>query len=154
MPQELVDKIKKAGTFNQGYALTEALAADQLDMAWHTLPVSAGKQNAATFEVSALKKAGVNLTEVPPRYSSNYFMHIWSSGYGAGYYAYAWTEMLSDDAFVWFEENGGLTRDNGQRFRDMILSKGNTENYGEIFQKFRGSAPNIQPMLESRGLVK
>ena len=154
MPQALVDKIKKAGTFNQGYALTEALAADQLDMAWHTLAANAGKQDVDKFEATALEKAGINLPQVPPRYRSSYFLHIWANGYAAGYYAYAWTEMLDDDAFAWFQEHGGLTRDNGQRFRDMILSKGNTENYGDMFKAFRGHAPDIHPMLVSRGLVK
>lgn len=154
IPQALVDKIKKAGTFNQGYALTEALGADAIDMAWHTLPGNAGKQDVNAFEAEALKKAGLNLAEVPPRYRSSYFLHIFTNGYAAGYYAYAWTEMLDDDAYQWFVEHGGLSRANGQRFRDMILSKGNTEDYGTMFKAFRGHDPDIHPMLVSRGLVK
>ncbi|OKS88692.1 peptidyl-dipeptidase Dcp [Mucilaginibacter polytrichastri] len=154
MPQALVDKIKKAGTFNQGYALTEALGGDAIDMAWNTLGADNAKQDVDKFEATSLQKAGLNLSEVPPRYRSSYFLHIWSNGYAAGYYAYAWTEMLDDDAFSWFQENGGLTRANGQRFRDMILSKGNTENYGDMFKAFRGHNPDIKPMLVSRGLVK
>jgi peptidyl-dipeptidase Dcp len=154
MPQALVDKIKKAGTFNQGYALTEALGGDAIDMAWNTLSADNAKQDVDKFEVASLQKTGLNLSEVPPRYRSSYFLHIWSNGYAAGYYAYAWTEMLDDDAFSWFQENGGLTRANGQRFRDMILSKGNTENYGDMFKAFRGHNPDIHPMLVSRGLVK
>jgi peptidyl-dipeptidase Dcp len=154
MPQALVDKIKKAGTFNQGYALTEALGGDAIDMAWNTLSADNAKQDVDKFEAASLQKAGLNLSEVPPRYRSSYFLHIWSNGYAAGYYAYAWTEMLDDDAFSWFQENGGLTRANGQRFRDMILSKGNTENYGDMFKAFRGHNPDIKPMLVSRGLVK
>ena len=154
MPQALVDKIKKAGTFNQGYALTEALGGDAIDMAWNTLDVKDAKQDVDKFEVASLAKAGLNLSQVPPRYRSSYFLHIWSNGYAAGYYAYAWTEMLDDDAFSWFGENGGLTRANGQRFRDMILSKGNTESYADMFKAFRGHTPDINPMLKSRGLVK
>lgn len=154
MPQALVDKIKKAGAFNQGYALTEALGGDAIDMAWNTLGADNAKQDVDKFETAALQKAGLNLSQVPPRYRSSYFLHIWSNGYAAGYYAYAWTEMLDDDAYSWFEENGGLTRANGQRFRDMILSKGNTENYGDMFKAFRGHNPDIKPMLKARGLVK
>lgn len=153
MPQALVDKIKKAGTFNQGYALTEALAAADLDMQWHTLAPGAGKQDVDKFEIAALHKTQLDLPQVPPRYRSSYFLHIWSNGYAAGYYAYAWTEMLDDDAFSWFGEHGGLTRENGQRFRDMILSKGNTENYNTMFRAFRGHDPDIHPMLLNRGLV-
>ena len=153
MPQSLIDKIKKAGTFNQGYALTEALAADVIDMQWHTLPASAGPQDADKLEAAALQQHGFNPALVPPRYRSSYFLHIWVNGYAAGYYAYAWTEMLDDDAYQWFTEHGGLTRENGQRFREMILSKGNTEDYNKMFEDFRGHAPHIHPMLVSRGLV-
>ncbi len=153
MPQALVDKIKKAGTFNQGYALTEALAADGIDLAWNTLTAGNPKQDVDKFEAATLHKTRLDLPQVPPRYRSSYFLHIWSNGYAAGYYAYAWTEMLDDDAFSWFQENGGLTRANGQRFRDMILSKGNTEDYGSMFKAFRGHTPDIHPMLVSRGLL-
>ena len=153
MPQALIDKIKKAGAFNQGYALTEALADDAMDMKWHELPGTAPLQDADKFEADALQKAGLNLPQVPPRYRSSYFLHIWSNGYAAGYYAYAWTEMLDDDAFSWFTENGGLTRANGQRFRDMILSRGNTIEYGKMFRDFRGHNPDITPMEKNRGLI-
>jgi peptidyl-dipeptidase Dcp len=153
MPQTLVAKIKKAGTFNQGYALTEALADDAIDMQWHTLSAADSKQDANKLEAATLQKNGFNAALVPPRYRSSYFLHIWANGYAAGYYAYAWTEMLDDDAFSWFTENGGLSRKNGQRFRDMILSKGNTESYGEMFKAFRGHNPDIHPMLVSRGLL-
>lgn len=153
MPQALLDKIKKAATFNQGYALTEALAAAELDMQWHTLPAGSPLQDVDKFELSALQKTKLNLTEVPPRYRSSYFLHIWSNGYAAGYYAYSWTSMLENDAFAWFQENGGLTRKNGQRFRDMILSSGNTIEYGKMFRDFRGKDPDIKPMLRKRGLI-
>jgi len=153
MPQVLVDKIKKASKFNQGYALTEILAAASLDMKWHELTAAAPLQDADKFEAMALQETGLNLSQVPPRYRSSYFLHIWSNGYAAGYYAYLWTEMLDDDAFSWFTENGGLTRANGQRFRDMILSRGNTIEYGKMFRDFRGRNPDIKPMEKNRGLI-
>jgi len=154
MPQALVDKIKKAGTFNQGYALTEALAAAELDLQWHTLGPNDTPADADKFEAGALHKTMLDLPQVPPRYRSSYFLHIWANGYAAGYYAYAWTEMLDHDAFQWFMDNGGLTRANGQRFRDMVLSRGNTEDYGKLFRDFRGHDPDIHPMLVFRGLAK
>jgi peptidyl-dipeptidase Dcp len=152
MPQALVDKIKKAATFNQGYRLTELLAAAQLDMQWHTLPTSAPKENVDKFETEALGRTHLLLADVPPRYRSSYFLHIWSSGYQAGYYSYLWTEMLDDDAYEWFLEHGGMTRANGQRFRDLILSRGHTEDYGTMFRAFYGKDPEIGPMLKDRGL--
>jgi peptidyl-dipeptidase Dcp len=154
MPQVLVDKIKKAATFNQGYSLTEIIAAASLDMHWHELAADAPLQDADKFEVDALTKAGLNLPEVPSRYRSSYFLHIWANGYQAGYYAYLWTEMLDDDAFAWFMKNGGLTRENGQRFRDMILSRGNTIEYGKMYRDFTGHDPDIKPMEEKRGLLQ
>jgi len=153
MPQVLVDKIKKAATFNQGYSLTEILAAASLDMQWHQLPASAPLQDVDKFEAASLAKTGLNLSQVPPRYRSSYFLHIWANGYAAGYYAYLWTEMLDDDAFAWFKENGGLTRANGQRFRDMILSRGNTIEYGKMYRDFRGHDPSIKAMEQKRGLI-
>ena len=153
MPQALVDKIKKAATFNQGYNLTEILAAASLDLAWHKIPASAPLKNTDEFEKASLHQLKLDLAEVPPRYRTSYFSHIWGGGYGAGYYAYLWTEMLDDDAYSWFEENGGLNRVNGQRFRDMILSKGNTEDYGKMFREFRGHDPKIGPMEKNRGLT-
>ncbi|MEO8854084.1 MAG: peptidyl-dipeptidase Dcp [Ginsengibacter sp.] len=153
MPQELVDKIKKASSFDIGYNLTELLEASALDMQWHTLSASDSLQNVDSFEIAALRKTKLYLPQVPPRYRSSYFLHIWANGYAAGYYAYSWTQMLADDAFSWFQENGGLTRANGQRFRDMILSRGNTEDLGKMFRDFRGHNPDIQPMLKNRGLI-
>ncbi len=152
MPEELVEKIKKAALFNQGYDFTELLEAADLDMAWHTLPASAPEQNSDKFETESLKKDHLLIPQVPPRYRSSYFMHIWGNGYAAGYYAYLWSEMLDDDAFNWFIDNGGLTRENGDRFRDMILSRGATEDYGEMYRNFAGHDPQIEPMLKNRGL--
>ena len=154
MPVALIEKIKKAATFNQGYALTEALAAASLDMQWHSIGVEKTLKNVDSFENQALVKTKVNLSQVPPRYRSSYFLHIWGNGYAAGYYAYSWTEMLDDDAYSWFKEHGGLSRANGDRFRTMILSKGNTENLATIFLNFRGHAPDIRPMMENRGLLE
>jgi peptidyl-dipeptidase Dcp len=152
MPEELADKIKAANLFNQGYDFTEIIEASALDMAWHTLPASAPKQNADTFEIEALKKDSLYIPEVPPRYRSSYFTHIWRWGYAAGYYAYTWAEMLDDDAFNWFETHGGLTRENGDRFREMILSKGATEDYNKIFEEFTGHKPSLEPLFKNRGL--
>ena len=153
MPQALMDKMLLAAKFNRGYGSAEALAADELDMAWHTLPASAPKQNVDTFETKALADSGTDFPAVPPRYRSTYFAHIWTSGYAAGYYAYAWSEMLDDDTFQWFIDHGGPTRANGQRFRDMILSRGHSLDYGPMFKAFYGADPNVAPLLKYRGLT-
>jgi len=154
MPADLVAKIKKAEKFNQGYKLTELVAAAELDMQWHTLPASAPLQQPDAFEKQALEKMNVQLAAVPPRYRSSYFSHIWSSGYSAGYYAYLWSEMLDDDAYAWFEEHGGLTRANGDRFRQMVLSRGNTEDLAKMYAAWRGKDPSVEPMMKYRGLVE
>jgi len=153
IPQALVDRIKAADKWGQGYALGELLAASQLDLQWHMLPPGAPKQDVDKFEAQALKKTGTDFPNVPTRYRSSYFLHIWNMGYQSGYYAYQWTVMLDDDAFAWFTAHGGLTRANGQRFRDLILSKGHTMDYGPMFRAFYGKDPDIGPMLEHRGLT-
>jgi len=153
MPAEVVAKIKKSKTFNQGYEFTELLAAAQLDMQWHTLPPGAPLQNPDDFEKQALQKANIALSYVPPRYRSSYFLHIWGDQYAAGYYAYLWSEMLDDNAFQWFEDHGGMTRANGDRFRKMILSRGNTEDLDKMYADWLGGEPSIQPMLKDRGLA-
>lgn len=153
MPDALVEKIKKAKTFNQGYKTTEYLASALLDMAWHTLSADAPQQNVVEFEKAALDRFHVNLAAVPPRYHSTYFWHIWGGGYGAGYYGYLWSEVLADDTWAWFNENGGLTRKNGQRLRDMILARGQTEPLAAMYRAFRGRDPEVQPLLEQRGLA-
>jgi peptidyl-dipeptidase Dcp len=152
MPAELVAKIRKAESFNQGYKLTELVAAAELDMQWHTLPASAPLQKPDAFEKQALEKTHLLIEAVPPRYRSSYFSHIWSNDYSAGYYAYLWAEMLDDDAYQWFEEHGGLTRANGDRFRKMVLSRGNTEDLEKMYEAWRGKAPSVEPMLKDRGL--
>jgi len=153
MPKELIEKLKKARTFNQGFATTEYLGAALLDMAWHTIPADAPLMDAATFEPEALKRYNVALDQVPPRYKSTYFSHIWGGGYAAGYYAYLWSEVLDDDAYYWFKENGGMTRANGDKFRKMILSRGGTEDPAAMYRAFRGRDPKVEPLLEERGLT-
>jgi peptidyl-dipeptidase Dcp len=153
MPDALVAKIKKAKTFNQGYLTTEYLAAALLDMAWHTLPPDAPKQDVDVFEKAALARAKVDLPAVPPRYHTTYFSHVWGGGYAAGYYAYLWAEVIDDDAWTWFVENGGMTRKNGQRFRDMILARGHSEDLAAMYRNFRGRDPVVEPLLEERGLT-
>ncbi|HEX7965502.1 MAG TPA: peptidyl-dipeptidase Dcp [Gammaproteobacteria bacterium] len=152
MPADLVAKIKKAATFNQGYDLTEVLAASELDMNWHELAPGGVPKDVDQFENDQLGKDGLLMKEVPTRYRSSYFLHIWSNGYAAGYYAYTWTRMLADDSFAWFEKNGGLSRKNGDRFREMILSRGNTEDYGTMFRAFNGHDPDIGPYLKDHGI--
>jgi peptidyl-dipeptidase Dcp len=154
MPAELAAKIRKAETFNQGYKVTEVVAAAELDMQWHILPASAPLQPPDMFEKGALEKMHLLLSAVPPRYRSSYFRHIWdaSEDYSAGYYAYLWAEMLDDDAYQCFEDNGGLTRANGDRFRQMVLSRGNTENLAKMYAAWRGKDPSVEPMMKDRGL--
>jgi peptidyl-dipeptidase Dcp len=152
IPQDLVDKIKRSRVFNQGYENGEVLEAARLDLDWHSLPADAPLQNVDQFEAQALANSGYDTADVPPRYRSSYFLHIWSNGYAAGYYAYPWTRMLAQDAFAWFESHGGLTRANGQRFRDMVLSRGNTLDYGAMYRSFTGHDPDINPYLDYYGL--
>ena len=122
-------------------------------MQWHTLPEAGPLQDVDAFEADALKKKHVALDEVPPRYRSSYFLHIWSNGYSASYYAYLWAEMLYNDAFQWFLDHGGLTRANGDRFRKMVLSRGNTEDLEKMYDAWRGEKPSVEPMMKFRGLV-
>jgi len=152
MPEALVEKLRKARTFNQGYALTEYLAAALLDMAWHTQVPGHPVQDVAAFETAALDRFHVNLPQVPPRYRTPAFAHIWGGGYAAGYYAYLWSEVLDHDAFAWFKANGGLTRANGDTFRKKILSRGGTRDLATLYRAFRGQEPSVQPLIEARGL--
>jgi len=153
IPQSLVHKIQAAAKFNQGYGMGELIAAAELDMQWHLLDAQAPRQDVDVFEAKALRASGADFPHVPPRYRSSYFRHIWSNGYAAGYYAYLWTQMLADDSWEWFTANGGMTRQNGRRFRDLILSRGRTLDYGPMFRAFYGKDPDIGPMLEHRGLA-
>ncbi|MDN3639052.1 M3 family metallopeptidase [Simiduia curdlanivorans] len=153
MPKELLDKVLAADKFNQGFATTEYLAASLLDQAWHQLTPEQvpAADKVLDFEAKALTKAGAKMDTVPPRYRSTYFSHI-MGGYAAGYYAYIWSEVLDADTVKWFNENGGLTRANGDHFRATLLSRGGSEDAMSIFKTFRGAEPNIAPLLERRGL--
>ena len=153
MPQVLVDKIKKASTFNQGFGTTEYLAASLLDIAWHTIPPGSPQQDVDAFETAALKKYNIAMAEIPPRYRTTYFNHIWAGGYASSYNAYLWSEVIDDDAYAWFQENGGLTRANGQKFRNAILSRGGTEDVAQLYREFRGREPSVKYLIEDRGLA-
>ena len=152
MPKALVDKIKNSQKFNQGYALGEYLEAALLDMSWHTTAEGQPLQDVNTFEPAALEKFHIAMPLIPPRYHTTYFSHIWGGGYAAGYYAYLWSELIDDDAFYWFKENGGMTRANGQRFREMVLSRGGSEDPAAMYRAFRGRDPIVDPLLIERGL--
>lgn len=154
IPQELLDKMDKAAGFNQGYAVTELAAAAALDMAWHSVSDEAQIKDALDFEKKALSEVGLLVNEVPPRYHSPYFNHIWGGGYSAGYYAYIWSEILDQDAYQWFKDNGGMTRANGDRFREYILAIGNTKDLNQAFKDFTGHAADIKPLLRSKGFIQ
>lgn len=152
MPEALREKMLTATQFNKGYDMTELLSAALLDMNWHGISAQQNVGSLDAFEMEALKKEALDLPAVPPRYRSSYFAHIFGGGYAAGYYAYLWTQMLADDGYQWFEEQGGLTRENGQKFREAILSRGNSTDLAELYREWRGHDPLIEPMLENRGL--
>ncbi|HFK4759144.1 TPA: peptidyl-dipeptidase Dcp [Citrobacter farmeri] len=153
MPEALQDKMRKASLFNKGYDMSELLSAALLDMGWHRLSVEEADQPVESFEKQLLAAEQLCLPAVPPRYRSSYFAHIFGGGYAAGYYAYLWTQMLANDGFQWFVEQGGLTRENGQRFREAVLSRGNSEDLERLYPAWRGSEPQIDPMLKHRGLA-
>ncbi|HCD7426148.1 TPA: peptidyl-dipeptidase Dcp [Citrobacter werkmanii] len=152
MPQALRDKMQRASLFNKGYDMTELLSAALLDMRWHSLETKASSYSVDQFEQQALAAEDLDLQAVPPRYRSSYFAHIFGGGYAAGYYAYLWTQMLADDGYQWFVEQGGLTRENGQKFREAILSRGNSTDLAELYRQWSGRDPRMEPMLEHRGL--
>ncbi len=154
MPSDLVEKIKKAATFNQGYATTELVSAASLDMAWHSVTNENQFKPALEFEKEVLQKFGFTLSQVPPRYHTPYFAHIWGGGYSAGYYAYMWSDMLNSAAWDWIKNNGGMTRENGDRFRKYILSVGNSVDLNQAFKDFTGKDPDITPLLKDKGFVK
>lgn len=154
MPQTLVDKIKNAASFNQGYSTTELVSAATLDMNWHSVTDESQFKPALEFEKEVLAKYGFNLKEVPPRYHTPYFAHIWGGGYSAGYYAYMWSDVLNADAWDWITTNGGLTRANGDRFRKYILSVGNSVDLNQAYKDFTGRTPDINPLLKNKGFIK
>ncbi|WBT56174.1 peptidyl-dipeptidase Dcp [Kosakonia oryzendophytica] len=152
MPDALREKMLRATQFNKGYDMTELLSAALLDMNWHSLANGTAVNDVEGFEQQALQREQLDLAAVPPRYRSSYFAHIFGGGYAAGYYAYLWTQMLADDGYQWFVEQGGLTRENGQKFREAILSRGNSTDLAELYRNWRGHDPQIEPMLKNRGL--
>lgn len=152
IPQDLLDKISASKKFNQGFMSTEYIAASLLDQRWHQLTPEQMPKDAIAFENTALKEAGVDFAPVPPRYRTTYFSHIFGGGYSAGYYAYLWSEVLDADTVEWFKENGGLSRKNGDWFRQQLLSRGGSIDPMESFRNFRGRDPKIEPLLIRRGL--
>lgn len=158
MPQDLVDRLLESQQFNEGFATTEYLASALLDLAWHRLSVDEVPEGddpravVERFEAEALSRAGLDVAEVSPRYRSTYFGHVFAGGYSAGYYSYIWSEVLDADTVSWFEDNGGLTRENGDRFRRTLLSRGGSKDPMQQFRDFTGRDPRIEPLLRKRGL--
>ncbi|MCR2811703.1 M3 family metallopeptidase [Microbacterium sp. zg.Y1084] len=155
LPDDVVDKLAASETFNQGFETSEYLAASWIDQAWHRLSAAEAAENidVAGFEAAALAEIGLDSPAVPPRYSSTYFAHIFSGGYSAGYYSYIWSEVLDADTVEWFHENGGLTRANGDRFRQRLLGVGGSKDPLEAYRDFRGRDADIAPLLKRRGLA-
>ena len=153
MPNELLDKVLAAQKFNQGFSTTEYLASSILDQALHQLEPNEipDAESLIGFEKNTLINAGITLEVIPPRYRTTYFSHI-IGGYSAGYYSYIWSEVLDADTVEWFKINGGLKRENGDRFRSLLLSKGGSKDAIQLFIDFKGSEPNIQPLLDRKGL--
>lgn len=154
MPQSLIDKLKASANFGQSYALGENLSAVAIDMAWGILPAGEQVKSVDAFEQEALRRVGVDFSLVPPRYRSAYYLHVFGGGYASGYYSYLWTEVMNDNIYDWFVAHGGMTRENGERFRQLVLSRGNTRPVGEFFTEFTGlQSPNMQSLLKARGLA-
>jgi peptidyl-dipeptidase Dcp len=152
IPQALLDKVVAAEKFNQGFKTTEYLSATLLDQAWHQLNPPDVPKDAIAFEAQALHKAGMDFPPVPPRYRSPYFSHAFAGGYSAGYYSYLWSEVLDADSVEWIKEHGGLKRENGDRFRATLLSRGGSADALGLFKNFVGRDPYIEPLLKRRGL--
>jgi peptidyl-dipeptidase Dcp len=152
LPQELIDRLKGASTFNEGHATTSYLAAAILDLAWHSLEEGEDIADVVAFEEQAIKDYGLDYHAVPTRYRSTYFSHIFGGGYSAGYYGYIWSEVLDAESVEWFKENGGLTRKNGDHFRAELLSRGGSIDSMTMFKNFRGREATITPLLKRRGL--
>jgi peptidyl-dipeptidase Dcp len=154
MPAQLLDKMLAADKFNQGFKTTEYLAASLLDQSWHQLKAEQVPADTLAFEAEALKKAGVEYPPVPPRYRSTYFSHAFAGGYSAGYYSYLWSEVLDADSVDWFKQHGGLKRENGDHFRETLLSRGGSDEALKLFRNFTGGDPDVAPLLKRRGLDK
>jgi len=156
IPDALMQKIEAAAKWNQGLSFGETLQAAMLDMDWHTLDPEQASQAPMAFEAKVLdgmKANGLETGLIPPRYRTPYFRHIWSNGYQAGYYSYIWTEMLAHDGWAWVEANGGMTRANGDHIRSTFLGQGHSKDYSVMYKDFTGHDPELEPMLEARGLA-
>jgi peptidyl-dipeptidase Dcp len=155
LPQEWIDNLDAASTFNEGHATTSYLAAAILDLAWHSLTTeeAAKVTDVEAFEAQAIKDYGLDFAPVPTRYRSTYFSHIFAGGYSAGYYGYIWSEVLDADTVDWFKENGGLQRKNGEHFRNTLLGRGGSIDSMQMFRNFRGRDSKIEPLLKRRGLL-
>ncbi|MCU1572526.1 MAG: hypothetical protein JWO93_608 [Micrococcaceae bacterium] len=152
LDQDVIAKLEAAQLWGEGFATTEYLGAALLDLAWHSLPAGTEVSDPLAFEADALARAGVDLPLVPPRYRTGYFKHIFAGGYSAGYYSYIWSEVLDADTVEWFKTSGGLSRDNGNHFRESLLSRGNSQDPLQSFRDFRGRDAELQPLLKRRGL--
>ncbi len=152
LPQAWVDKLNESSTFNEGHATTSYLAAAVLDLAWHSLSDVDSVKDVAGFESKAIAYYGLDFEPVPTRYRSTYFSHIFAGGYSAGYYGYIWSEVLDADTVEWFKNNGGLTRANGDHFRNTLMSRGGSLDSLQMFRNFRGRDADIEPLLRRRGL--
>ena len=153
IPQDWLDSLKASSTFNEGHATTSYLAAAILDLAWHQITEDDDIRDVEAFEAKAIADYGLDFDPVPTRYRSTYFSHIFAGGYAAGYYGYIWSEVLDADTVDWFKQNGGLTRANGDHFRDTLLSRGGSLNSMQMFRNFRGQDATIEPLLKRRGLI-
>ena len=155
LPQEWIDSLDAARTFNEGHATTSYLAAATLDLAWHSLNVeqAAKVTDVVEFEAQAIKDYGLDFAPVPTRYRSTYFSHIFAGGYSSGYYGYIWSEVLDADTVDWFKENGGLKRANGEHFKNTLLGRGGSIDSMQMFRNFRGRDSKIEPLLKRRGLL-
>jgi len=155
LPQEWIDSLNAASTFNEGHATTSYLAAATLDLAWHSLNVeqAAKVTDVVEFEAQAIKDYGLDFAPVPTRYRSTYFSHIFAGGYSSGYYGYIWSEVLDADTVDWFKENGGLKRENGEHFKNTLLGRGGSIDSMQMFRNFRGRDSKIEPLLKRRGLL-
>jgi len=152
LPQEWIDNLNATETFNQGHATTSYLEAAILDLAWHELGADAVVEDVQVFEAAAIADYGLDFDPVPTRYRSTYFTHIFAGGYASGYYGYIWSEVLDAETVDWFKNNGGLTRANGDHFRNTLLSRGGSEDALQLFRNFRGQDASIEPLLKRRGL--
>jgi peptidyl-dipeptidase Dcp len=155
LPQEWIDNLNAARTFNEGHATTSYLSAAILDLAWHQLTTeqAATVTDVEAFEAQAIKDYGLDFAPVPTRYRSTYFSHIFAGGYSSGYYGYIWSEVLDADTVDWFKENGGLLRANGEHFKNTLLGRGGSIDSMQMFRNFRGRDSKIEPLLKRRGLL-